>query len=75
MKLNPQTTCNSLFMLIRDHLATGDKSADMPLVALSQIEEKLLCAEDDVKRLHKEKCDLLDKYVWHPEKAKENYRV
>jgi hypothetical protein len=64
MTQTAKTSVNSLFTLIRDHLATGDKSADMPLVALSQIEQKLLDAEDDVKRLHNEKLKLLEKHVW-----------
>lgn len=56
------TSVDQLFDLIREHMATGDKSADAPLAALSQIEEKLLCAEDDVKRLHSDKMSLLEKY-------------
>jgi len=52
------------FRLIREYLTTGDKSADAPLAALSRIEARFEDAESDSLRLHKDKIDLMTKYVW-----------
>lgn len=50
--------------IIRERLADGDKASDAALAALSRLEERFEDARSDSLRLHREKVDLMCKYVW-----------
>lgn len=49
---------------ICDRLADGDKASDAALAALSRLEERFEDAQNDSLRLHREKMDLMCKYIW-----------
>lgn len=42
----------------------SQKSYDEMSARIASLEERLAFAEDDARRLHKDKIDLMEKYVW-----------